>query len=104
LRVSANRPTAILYSGSLRRHADFYWPEGETLSEPTTEAECDQFRKTLESGRPVLSTSSKVCGIEGVKRWCSSAMRAFTTSTISSRSSSLAKARAAWVETQSAND
>ena len=42
--VKANRPTAILYSGSLR-HAAFYWPEGETLSEPKT-----------------------MCGIEGVKR------------------------------------
>jgi hypothetical protein len=41
---------------------------GEALSEPKTEAECDQFRKTLASGRPVLSTSSKVCGLEGVKR------------------------------------
>ncbi len=36
--------------------------------------------------------------------WCSSATRAFTTSTISSRSSSLAKALAVRVETQSAND
>jgi hypothetical protein len=66
--VKANRPKAILYSGSLRRHAAFYWPEGEALSEPKTEAECDQFRKNLASGRPVLSTSSKVCGMEGVKR------------------------------------
>ena len=30
-------------------------------------------RKTLASGRPVLSTSSKVCGMEGVKRVVSSA-------------------------------
>jgi hypothetical protein len=66
--VKANRPKAILYSGSLRRHAAFYWPKGEALSEPKTEAECEQFRKTLASGRPVLSTSSKVCGMEGVKR------------------------------------
>ena len=26
--VKANRPDAILYSGSLRRHAAFYWPRG----------------------------------------------------------------------------
>jgi hypothetical protein len=41
--VKANCPNAILYSGSLRRHGTFYWPEGETISEPKTEAECDQF-------------------------------------------------------------
>ncbi len=50
--VKANRPNAILYSGSLRRHGDFYWPEGETVSEPKTEAECDQFRKALELRPP----------------------------------------------------
>jgi hypothetical protein len=37
------------------------------VSEPKTEADCDQFRKTLESGRPVLSTNSKLCGIDGTK-------------------------------------
>jgi hypothetical protein len=65
--VKANRPTAILYSGSLRRHATYYWPEGETISEPKTEADCDQFRKNLASGRPVLSTNSKLCGIDGTE-------------------------------------
>jgi 4-amino-4-deoxy-L-arabinose transferase-like glycosyltransferase len=65
--VKANRPAAILYSDSLRRHADFYWPEGETVSEPRAEADCDQFRKSLASGRPVLSTNSKLCGIDGTK-------------------------------------
>ena len=65
--VKANRPTAILYSGSLRRHATYYWPEGETISEPKTEADCDQFRKSLASGRPVLSTNSKLCGIDGTE-------------------------------------
>src|SRR5262245_19159461 len=71
LRVStgsrAKRPNAILYSGSLRRHGEFYRPEGDTLPEPKTEAEGDQCRKTLAPGSPALSTSSKVSGIEGVK-------------------------------------
>jgi hypothetical protein len=65
--VKANRPDAILYSGSLRRHGDFYWPEGKTVSEPKTEAECDEFHKSLASGRPVLSTNSKLCGMHGTK-------------------------------------
>src|SRR5262249_8935524 len=34
--VKANRPNAILYSGSLRRHGEFYRPEGETLPGPKT--------------------------------------------------------------------
>ena len=65
--VKANRPNAILYSGSLRRHGEFYWPEGKTVAEPKTEAECDEFRKAVASGRPVLSTNSQLCGIDGTK-------------------------------------
>jgi 4-amino-4-deoxy-L-arabinose transferase-like glycosyltransferase len=65
--VKANRPDAILYSGSLRRHAEFYWPEGKTVAEPKTEADCIEFRKVLESGRPVLSTNSPLCGINGTE-------------------------------------
>jgi hypothetical protein len=45
--VKANRPTAILYSGSLRRHAAFYWPEGEALSEPKTEPNATNSARTL---------------------------------------------------------
>jgi hypothetical protein len=101
--VKTNRPDAILYSGSLRRHAEFYWREGKTVAEPKTEADCIEFRKVLESGRPVLSTNSQLCGIDGRSSSRSSAMRAFTTSTTSSRSSPMAKALAPRVETQSAN-
>jgi hypothetical protein len=31
------------------------------------EADCDRFRKNLESGRPVLATKPALCGIPGVK-------------------------------------
>jgi hypothetical protein len=65
--VKTNRPDAILYSGSLRRHAEFYWREGKTVAEPKTEADCIEFRKALGSGRPVLSTNSQLCGIDGTK-------------------------------------
>jgi len=65
--IKANRPTAILYSGSLLRHGAFYWPKGETLPEPKTDTDCDRFRKALGSDRPVLSTNPKLCGIRGVK-------------------------------------
>jgi 4-amino-4-deoxy-L-arabinose transferase-like glycosyltransferase len=65
--VKANRPDAILYSGSLRRHGEFYWLEGKTVAEPKTVTDCIEFRKVLDSGRPVLSTNAKLCGIDGTK-------------------------------------
>jgi hypothetical protein len=65
--VKASRTAAILYSDSLRRHAAFYWRDGESRSEPKTEADCDRFRKSLVSGRPVLATNPELCGIAGTK-------------------------------------
>jgi hypothetical protein len=65
--VKASRTAAILYSDSLRRHAAFYWRDGESRSVPKTEADCDRFRKSLESGRPVLATNPELCGIVGTK-------------------------------------
>jgi hypothetical protein len=62
--IERNRPGAILYSGELR-HAAFYRWDGDTRSTPRTEADCDRFRRSLESGRPVLSTRPELCGIGG---------------------------------------
>ena len=63
--IERNRPGAILYSGELRRHAAFYRRDGDTRSTPRTDADCDRFRRSLESGRPVLSTRPELCGIGG---------------------------------------
>jgi MFS family permease len=63
--VRSNRPSAILYSDSLRRHADYYWREGETKPEPRTGDACDKFHRSLGSGRPVLATRPELCGIAG---------------------------------------
>jgi hypothetical protein len=65
--VKANRPDAVLYSDSLLRHADFYWREGETRSEPKSEADCEQFRKVIKTRRRVLSTSPKLRGTSGTQ-------------------------------------
>ena len=65
--VKANRPAAVLYSDSLRRHASFYWREGETNSEPKTDADCDQFRCIVESGRAVLSSNANLCRLSRTK-------------------------------------
>lgn len=65
--VRESRTAAILYSDSLRRHAAFYWRDGESRSEPKTEADCDRFRKSLDSGRPVLATNPALCGVTGTK-------------------------------------
>jgi hypothetical protein len=55
----ANRPDTLLFSDSLLRHADVYRREGETRSEPKSEADCEQFRNVV---KRVLSTSHKLCG------------------------------------------
>jgi hypothetical protein len=65
--VKSNRPAAILYSDQLRRHAAFYWREGETRSEPKSEADCDQLRRRLGAGRIVLATTPELCGIVGAQ-------------------------------------
>ena len=65
--VKANRPAAVLYSDSLRRHASFYCREGETNSEPKTDADCDQFRRIVESGRALLSTNANLCRLSRTK-------------------------------------
>jgi hypothetical protein len=57
--VKTNRPDTILFSDSLLRHADVYRREGETRSEPKSEADCEQFRNVV---KRVLSTSHKLCG------------------------------------------
>ena len=63
--IRANRPTAVFYSGPLKRHALFYWPEGDLREAPKTDSDCATFRSLLESGRPVLSTRNELCGISG---------------------------------------
>ena len=63
--VKSNRPAAILYSDQLRRHAAFYWREGDSRAEPQSEKGCDKLRKDLEAGRIVLSTKPELCGIAG---------------------------------------
>jgi hypothetical protein len=65
--VKANRPAAILYSDQLRRHADFYWPGGDSKAEPKGETGCGELRKSLDAGRNVLATNPELCGIAGVK-------------------------------------
>jgi 4-amino-4-deoxy-L-arabinose transferase-like glycosyltransferase len=65
--VKSNHPAAILYSDQLRRHADFYWPGGDSKAEPKGETGCDQLRKSLEAGRVVLATNPELCGMTGVK-------------------------------------
>lgn len=65
--VRSNSPTAVFYSGPLGRHASFYWREGDARPAPKTEAECAAFGQLIESGRPVLSTRSELCGIAGGK-------------------------------------
>src|SRR6476660_2338481 len=39
----------------------------ETNSEPKTDADCDQFRRIVESGRAVLSTNANLCGLSRTK-------------------------------------
>lgn len=39
----------------------------ETSSEPKTDADCDQFRRIVESGRAVLSTNANLCGLSRTK-------------------------------------
>jgi hypothetical protein len=63
--VRSNHPAAILYSDQLRRHADFYWREGDARAEPQDEKGCDKLRKALEAGRVVLSTKPELCGVSG---------------------------------------
>lgn len=63
--VRANHPAAILYSDQLRRHADFYWREGDARAEPQSEDGCGRLRKDLEAGRVVLSTKPELCGVSG---------------------------------------
>jgi hypothetical protein len=63
--IRANRPTAVFYSGPLKRQALFYWPEGDLREAPKTDSDCATFRSLLESGRPVLSTRNELCGIAG---------------------------------------
>jgi hypothetical protein len=63
--VRSNQPAAILYSDQLRRHAAFYWREGDARAEPKSEDGCDKLRKDLEAGRIVLSTKPELCGIGG---------------------------------------
>lgn len=65
--VRSFRPLAILYTDPLRRHAGYYWPEGDRRLEPVTQAECEKFRTDLLSNRPVLSTTSELCGVIGKK-------------------------------------
>jgi hypothetical protein len=60
-----SRSGSILYSTGLLRHAMVYWPKGDIRPKPETEAECADFRKGLASGRPVLSTSPGLCGVDG---------------------------------------
>jgi hypothetical protein len=63
--VRSNQPAAILYSDQLRRHAAFYWREGDSRAEPQSEKGCDKLRKDFEAGRVVLSTKPELCGISG---------------------------------------
>ena len=65
--MKANRPAAILYSDQLRRHADFYWPGGDSKAEPKGETGCGELRKSLDAGRGVLATTPELCGMAGVK-------------------------------------
>jgi hypothetical protein len=44
-----------------------YIAAGKLVYGVIAEADCDQFRKNLASGRPVLSTNSKLCGIDGTE-------------------------------------
>jgi len=39
----------------------------ETNSEPKTDADCDQFRCIVESGRAVLSSNANLCGLSRTK-------------------------------------
>ena len=63
--VKANRPAAILYSDQLRRHADFYWPGGDSKAEPKGETGCGELGKSLDAGRVVLATTPELCGMAG---------------------------------------
>jgi hypothetical protein len=65
--IDSNRPGAILYSDALRRHAAFYWRDGDRRRPPKTATDCAEFRKSLEVDRPVLSTTPKLCGLDGTK-------------------------------------
>lgn len=63
--VKSNHPAAIFYSDQLRRHAAFYWREGDTRSEPKSDKGCDQLRKDLAEGRVVLATKPELCAVSG---------------------------------------
>jgi len=65
--VRSSRPAAVLYSGALRRHAQYYWPEGDSRSTPRTEAQCEKVRTELGLNRAVLSTNPELCGLAGAK-------------------------------------
>jgi 4-amino-4-deoxy-L-arabinose transferase-like glycosyltransferase len=65
--VKTNRPEAILYSDQLRRHAAFYWRDGESRAEPKDAAGCDAVRRNIAADRPVLSTTPSLCGLTGVQ-------------------------------------
>jgi hypothetical protein len=65
--VSSSLPASILYARGLKRHATFYWPEGDVRTEPKTESGCENFQKKLASNRTLLSTRAALCGIDGKK-------------------------------------
>ncbi len=65
--LRSTQPGAIVFGNPLRRFRDFYWPAGDIRTEPDaiTGKGCDDFRQSLASRRPVLSTSARLCGVLG---------------------------------------
>lgn len=89
--VKANRPAAVLYSDSLRRHASFYWRERPTPSRRPTPTAINSGASSSQGAlccRPMPTSA----GLAGQKSRRSSAKQESTTSIISSSFSSLAKA------------
>ncbi|WP_370320637.1 ArnT family glycosyltransferase [Oricola sp.] len=61
--VGSTHPDAIFHSSELARHARVYLPLAEIRG--TDPSRCSEFATSLASGRPVLSTLSTYCGIDG---------------------------------------
>ena len=60
--VKANRPAAILYSDQLRRHADFYWPGGDSKAEPKVRPAAAAAQKPRCRAR-CARTTPELCGM-----------------------------------------
>ena len=93
--IRANSPTAVLYSGysgPLKRHALFYWPEGDLREAPKTDSDCATFRSMLEvRGGRRFRPGTNFAGWRARKSRRSSATREFTTSTTLSSSTPIAR-------------